>query len=102
MRKNDYGGAFDIDPYSFWTRDDLDELESDIEDNPSIKKLLDFSIKESYIEDNVIELGVSYNESYFTVTEKIDMRKIKAPQDLIKVYSPILVKNILAQCSGTA
>jgi len=102
MGRRDYGGAFDIDPHSFWTRDDLNDLVADIEDTPSIQSLKDFRIMESYITDNVIELEIMYNEEYNTITQKIDMRRIKAPSDLSKIYTPELVKLIILKCTTIA
>jgi hypothetical protein len=102
MKKPDYGGAFDIDPTSFWTRDDLNELVSEVENDEYIQTLKNFRINESYITDNVIELEIMYNEEYMTITKKIDMRKIKSPNDLCKIYTSELVELIRLKCNNTA
>ena len=96
-KKPDYGGAFDIDPSSFWCRNDIDELQSELEDRKFIKQF-GIKIKRGYIEeDNRIELDYEYDGIEYTVKQKIDMRKIKKPRDLQLKYVPILEILILKQ-----
>ena len=84
-----YGGAFDIDPYSYWTREDLDELMGAIEDlNP------DFVIKQMYLKDDkYFEIDFADRTgdfSFFIDNIKLDKRKADTPQMLCKVYAPII------------
>lgn len=88
-KKEYYGGAFDIDPYSFWTRDDLNELQSAIEDlNP------DFMISELYLKDDSI-FDIVYRDNNDNLWDlnteiKIDRRKAYTTQKLCEVYAPII------------
>ena len=94
-----YGGAFDISDTVYFTKDDLDEFTNDI-----VEKLSDAThgdvvadIIDSYIDEdtNEIEVTISYNNYEHTHKEKIDMRKIKVPKDLIKAYSHKFVNDFL-------
>lgn len=38
-------------------------------------------------DNNVLEMIISYNDVEYTSREKIDMRKIKTPNHLIKMYA---------------
>ena len=87
-----YGGAFDIDPCSYWTRSDLDKLASAIEDlNP------DFIIKQMYLKDDkYFEIDFEdkiKNYSFFTNNLELDKRKADTPEKLCKVYAPIIKKH---------
>lgn len=90
-----YGGAFDISDTAYFTRDDLDEFSEDV-----IEKLSDAThadMVDCYLDEdtNELELTLSYNEYEHTHKEKIDMRKIKKPKDLIKAYSHKFVEDFL-------
>lgn len=94
-----YGGAFDISDTAYFTRDDLDEFSNDV-----IEKLSDAThadiiadVVECYLDEdtNELELTVSYGDYEHTHKEKIDMRKIKVPKDLIKAYSHKFVNEFL-------
>jgi len=94
-----YGGAFDIIDTAYFTRDDLDEFSNDV-----IEKLSDAThgdivanVVDCYLDDDIneLELTVSYSEDEHTHKEKIDMRKIKVPKDLIKAYSHKFVNEFL-------
>jgi len=99
MSEKDYGGAFDIDPHSFWTRDDIDELVSAIEDTLQLgadKSLTPLIINESYISnDNIVEICFTHQDTSYTVKQKIDMRKIQSPNDLNKKYVSVIAEQIL-------
>lgn len=85
------------DDDSFWTRDDLDEFVSELEDTEEFNHFK-ITIYESYIEDNnMMELGIKYNDYELSVYQKIDMRKIKSPNDLRKIYIPIVCKEVLVR-----
>ena len=99
-----YGGAFDISDTAYFTRDDLDEFSEDV-----IEKLSDAThadiiadVVDCYLDEdtNELELTLSYNEYEHTHKEKIDMRKIKKPKDLIKAYSHKFVNDFLWSFTG--
>ena len=96
-----YGGAYDIDPEQFFTKEDIVEfadslvealnMDRDYEDG-------DWEMSDVYIEDPntlVIELQ-SPLESIEVVKQKIDMRKIKKPTDIFK-YMTYFQKKFLDQ-----
>lgn len=98
-QKPDYGGAFDIDPSSFWCREDLDEFQSELEDRKFIKKNK-IIIRRGYIEldednKNIMEFDFVYQDCEFTVKQKIDMRRIQKPSDLRTKYIPVIETQIL-------
>lgn len=80
---------FDLDN-SFWTRGDLNEFISQLEDEPFIKELPEFVIRGSFIEKDHkkerIEIDISYRDYEETIMIPIDMKKIKSPSDLFKTY----------------
>lgn len=92
-KKVDYGGAFDIDPQEYWTRDDLNELVQAIEE-----KEPEFSIREIYLAENdtfdVEFLDKNGNEYQLQEQIRIDRRKADTPQKLCEVYAPILTDAI--------
>ena len=83
-----YGGAYDIDPESYFTREDLDELGYSVAELVSLD--LDDTVEYAgaWIEPNnelTVELkSTDYDSS---VTLKVDMRKIRRPQDLTAKYA---------------
>ena len=93
-----YGGAFDIEDDQFFTREEINELAYNIEDRlnelyPDHK----FRFVSVYIEPvNQLELTMydEASEEEYTVTEKIDMRKIHKPSDLMKYEKPLAIKLI--------
>lgn len=94
-----YGGAFDISDTAYFTRDDLDEFSNDVVEKLSNATHADIiaDVVECYLDEdtNELELTLSYNEYEHTHKEKIDMRKIKMPKDLIKAYSHKFVNDFL-------
>lgn len=88
-----YGGAFDIDPEEYWTRDDLNELRAAIEElNP------DFAITSLYLKDNdVIDLTYEDSERNEWSLEqeiRIDHRKAGTTRKLCDVYAQVIVDAI--------
>lgn len=102
--KKDYGGAFDIDPETYWSRSDLDELQSAIEDELSkmgYNKLGNNNVvlERMYCDsDNKFELDCRVEDwEDFTVEVKVDLRRAKTLQDLIRVYAPQFVEEIITK-----
>lgn len=96
MTKKDYDCELFGCGDSFWTRDDLDEFLSELEDTPEIKQKK-ITIKGIFMErDNELQVDVeSADGCSWTVIQKIDMRKIKTPHDLITKYLKPVVETIL-------
>jgi len=90
---------FDQDA-GFFTRDDLNEFSSELED--ALSGYGDFGVSESYMEKE----GKSYifyisivnmdTMSEFEIDIPIDMRKIRKPSDLITKYIPQAVDEVLS------
>lgn len=83
-----YGGAYDIDPESYFTREDLDELGYSVAELVSLDLGDTVEYAGAWIEPNnelTVELkSTDYDSS---VTLKVDMRKIRRPQDLTAKYA---------------
>lgn len=97
LKEASYGGAFDILDDEYFTRDDLNELSEYIEDELNSNIVGDKVVVESsYIDDQVLSLEISTQESGFleTFEKKIDMRRIKTPHDLTKVYGRLAVEDL--------
>ena len=94
-----YGGAFDISDTAYFTRDDLDEFSNEVIEQLSNATHADIiaDVVDCYLDEdtNELELTLSYNDYEHTHKEKIDMRKIKTPKDLIKAYSHKFVNDFL-------
>lgn len=98
-----YGGAFDVDPEMFFTRDDLDEMNEAVLDH--IQNTLytgdEYRIAESYIDGNdnnhiYIEIEDVEEGVFHSADAYIDMRKIRRPSDLKKKYGKILGDQLVA------
>lgn len=85
----DYGGAYDIDPSQYFTRDDINEFAEEVVDAINTKSYSKVTLISSYIENNVIEVTVEWDGNKATATQKIDMRKIRRPQQIDKYVKPI-------------
>ena len=102
--KSNYGGAFDIDPEMFWTKDDLVELGEEVE---LILKDRNYNVdcQECYAEpDNSVELVFYDRDLEIEVTSiiNIDMRRIQSPSDLVKKYAQKFADDIEAQLDEAA
>lgn len=86
-----YGGAYDVDPEQYFTREDLVEFADDVISCIANSQDILFDVSELYIEGNNITLGLTNtnNGGGFerTVTFTVDMRKIRKPWDLQTKYS---------------
>ena len=87
-----YGGAYDIDPEQYFTREDLVEFADDVVDRLNVISYSKFDYTEVYLEPgNDLELTIAWSDYEDTIKEHIDMRKIRKPSDLCKVYAPLFV-----------
>jgi len=90
--KRNYGGAFDIDPESYFTKDDLVEFLYALNDTISDMVTDDWSeATEAYIDDDVLEVVVSdANGDEHVFRKRIDYRTVRRPQDLNKYVRMII------------
>lgn len=92
MARN-YGGAFDIDPEMYFTREEINEFAYDVCDEVAdMFPEYDFDVSEVYIDNEtgndmlVIELCADF-DYYLEFAQTIDYRKIQEPSDLNKYKS---------------
>ena len=72
---------------SFFTRDDLDEFQSELE-----YELPEVVFHKTYFEPgNSLEVDWDYEGWEETTKVKVDMRRIRYPRDLIRRYAPIVI-----------
>ena len=96
----DYGGAFDIDPHDFWTKEDCmelaDEVENILNDDPQVWEP-PVKYTDVYETDyNTIIVEVEDNQgNEFSGHAKIDMRRIRTPHDLITKYARPIADDII-------
>lgn len=95
-----YGGAYDIDPEMFFTRDDLDDLNQAVLEHISETFSGNYKIEDSYIggPDNQtihVEVEDVDNGVVHYADAHIDMRKIKRPSDLRDKYALNLASGII-------
>ena len=105
LTEANYGGAYDIDPEQYFTRDDLVEFADEITSCIAAREDVLFDVCELYIEGNNITLGLNNTERNgdfeHYVTFRVDMRKIRYPHDLSKYVSDIsneFIREYKAQC----
>lgn len=103
----DFGGAFDIDPQAYWTREDVDEVASAIEDTFK-EKGMKVSIISSYInydekaDKDVFDIEYRLEEHYYGSLLRriiIDFRRAKTTEQLVKVYVPEIVEVLIEEMS---
>ena len=100
-----YGGAFDIDPYAFWTKEELDELGNNVAQNAN--KWLErreyvggISLIGAYLEDDYETITLEFDdyEGYtYEISKMIDMRRIRKPSDLSYKYEDDYVAELINQ-----
>lgn len=95
----DYGGAFDIDPYEYFTKDEILEFADECVEELNMQ--IDDSYGEFYVEDTYI---VDYSRLVVDVTNyeyeisaqvDLDMRRIRKPSDIYK-YKESIVSQLAA------
>lgn len=94
MKKANYGGAYDILPSQYWTREDLTELENAIDEKtPSSIK-----IQGSYIEKDVATiLYMDSEDCEWKVTAFIDKRIAGTTKELCEKYGPRIAESLLSE-----
>lgn len=102
-----YGGAFDIDPHEFFTKEEIVEFGYDVADkvNEAIYRQFgessEFDLEDTYVEDYncvVVELFDKVAGITCSGQATIDMRRIRKPRDLYK-YEATIVDQIVSAYS---
>ncbi len=103
--ERDYGGAFDIAPEQYWTREDIDEVISEVE-NIFEKKKIRVYVVDSYINyengKDVFDIDYHYitpdgEHFYGSLFNRItiDNRRAKNTELLVKIYAPEIVDELI-------
>lgn len=89
----DYGGAFDIDPRDYFTKDEVMEFGEEVVATLNDTNKVSLELGEVYLTDNLFEITVTDSEgNEYATTANIDYRKIKSPRDLNKYLNEVVAK----------
>lgn len=95
-----YGGAYDIADDQIFTREDIDALAEEVLAHINETYDYQFDISAAYIDGNELEVGVENDElGEYMTTLKIDMRKVKEPWHLKRVYAFEVASDLINQIS---
>lgn len=84
-----YGGAYDIDPAQYFTRDDLDEFAQDVVDAINGEGYSKVELISSFIHDGEVEITLDWDGNEVSSAIKINMRRIRRPSDIQKYIQPM-------------
>lgn len=87
-----YGGAYDIADDQYFTREELNEFGEDVVDNLNSLAYSKAELESIFIENNIIEITVTWDGNEITVEQPIDMRRIRKPKDLDKYRVRVISK----------
>lgn len=95
--KRNYGGAYDVDPEAFFTKDDIVEFGNDICDDLTRNTACDVELTGAEIGDDgghdFLTLTVIIDDDYeVEASINIDMRRIRKPSDIYKYKNEMLVE----------
>lgn len=102
--KEYYGGAYDIDPYSFWTKDDFIDLQYKIQDILDKYDLYNAQVSGIFESDDIQnQIEVDYVSDIVdgTVAIYVDLNTIQAPEDLLN-YAKKFADQIIKEISDLA
>ena len=98
LNEASYGGAFDIADDQYFTKDDLLDFAEEVLGNVTETFEGTFDIGGVWFEDGCVITQIVDDEgNMFEDTTRVDMRKIKKPEHLIKAYSQQVSSNIIKQ-----
>lgn len=105
LNEANYGGAFDIHPNEYFTRDDINDAAEKVAEEINNKVSFtdkvspEFEVAESWFEDNNFTVRVvdKFDDSEYENSIHIDMRRIKRPNDLADKYSSDLAQMLVDQ-----
>lgn len=92
-----YGGAYDIDPEMYFTKEELVEFGNQVVDefNECVSEV--YNLSDVYMDaPNTLIVSVSNGDFEFTHTTAIDMRRIRKPSDIEK-YRYTFIQSFLNQ-----
>lgn len=88
-----YGGAYDISDEQYFTRDELNEFAEYVADVlNTLSYSRGFDWQGCWLTDGILELELVWGDYSETIQERIDMRRIHRPTDLIKRYAPLFIE----------
>lgn len=90
LTEANYGGAYDVDPEQYFTRDDLNEFADEVIYEVSQATAVVLAVSDLSISKNNITIELEGADSYScSHTFTVDMRKIRQPKDLMKYVDPV-------------
>ena len=92
VNESSYGGAFDIEDDQYFTKEELVEFGEDVVDNLNSLAYSKAKLESIFIDNNVIEITITWDGNEITVEQPIDMRRIRTPKDLGKYRVPVISK----------
>ena len=85
IQSSHYGGAYDIDPEQYFTRNDIVEFADEVVDELNSKYNDTFDVVDLGMDDSThLYIEVESEIAWASYIVEIDMRKIKKPSDLTK------------------
>lgn len=81
-----YGGAYDIEDDQYFTRDDLNEFGEAVAELISLDTKQKAEYAGAWIDNNILTAEFMIDDFDYEVNIKIDMRKIRRPNDLVTKY----------------
>lgn len=84
-----YGGAYDIDPSQYFTRDDLNEFAQNVVDAINGEGYSKVELISSFIDDGKVEITLDWDGNEVSSAIKINMRRIRRPSDIQKYVQPM-------------
>lgn len=84
-----YGGAYDIDPSQYFTRDDLYEFAQDVVDAINGEGYSKVELIDIFIDGSKIEITLDWDGKEVSSSIKVDMRRIRRPSDIRKYLQPM-------------
>ena len=86
-----YGGAFDIADDEFWTRDDINDFADEVIDNINEIFYKKYKVIGSWFENGSVIVSIGDDDgNEYEASQKVDMRKIRKPSDLVKYIGEIV------------
>lgn len=95
-----YGGAYDIGEYDYWTKEEIVEFAETVAEDVSAEVGSTYEVYDVYMDYStnrqVLVMSLDGEMGEFEIKRTIDMRKIKKPTDLFKAYFNYFVDKFVA------
>lgn len=92
LKEASYGGAYDIADDQYFTKEELVEFGEEVVDDLNTLGYNRAKLESIFIENNVIEITLSWDGNEVTVEQPIDMRRIRTPKDIRKYRILVISK----------